>query len=134
MGQVQRTDAGAGVREGWRESGEHGAATSIADDGASLCMASEAEEREWWMRGAEEHEDERERQEVSVIVGAELPKLPATSFASHPDPRLCPSVECAAVYFLDVCWARLSAHDKAEKEDRRGGGEEWRRARARTKG
>jgi hypothetical protein len=46
MGQVQRVDAND-VCEGRRESGEHGTTVSIADDGASSCMASEEEEREW---------------------------------------------------------------------------------------
>jgi hypothetical protein len=46
VGQVQRADIDD-IREGRWESGEHGAAASIAGDSASLCMASEAEEREW---------------------------------------------------------------------------------------
>jgi hypothetical protein len=64
------------------------------------------------MRGAEERGDERERQEVSVVIGVELPKPPATSFASHPDPRLCPSAEFTAVCFLDattVCFLDAAA-------------------------
>jgi hypothetical protein len=136
MGQVQRVDAND-VCEGRRESGEDGVAASIAGDGASSCMVSETSEREWWMRGAEEREDERERQEASVIVGAELPKPPATSFLSHP-PRAFARLLSAPppplfAGLVRVPPPRVSARNKGEQGDHRGGGEEWRRARARTK-
>jgi hypothetical protein len=77
------------------------------------------------MRGADERGDERERQEASVIVGAELPKLPATSFASHPNrafarllsaPLSASSMPLLSTELVHVPLPRVSAHNKGEHE------------------